>query len=106
MYHYVLRAPYHIPQTIWAEVQGYWDYVRYKSVQFDHLQDMVDNYKWEIEKNFITPNPEFYYNGKLMTNSDDVYYGYDIIEEPLSQQLHLRTESELVRLMDKESTEI
>ena len=106
MYHYVLRSPHHIPQTVWDEMQGYWDYVRYKSVQFEHLQDMVDNYKWEIEKNFITPNPEFYYNGELMTNSDDVYYGYDIIEEPLSQQLHLRTESELVRLMEKESTEI
>ena len=96
MYHYILRSPVCIPSTNWDDIQSYLHYTRYKSPKFEHLHDMVADYKREIKENYITPNPEFYYDGTLMRNSDDVYYGFDIIEEPLSQEIYIQTESELL----------
>lgn len=79
MYHYIIRSPHTLSNGIWSEVNWYWEYTKYKSESFEHLQDMLDNYKQLIHRHGLVANPQFFYKGELMPNSDDVYYGYDIV---------------------------
>ena len=79
-YHYLLRSYRRVIPGDWSERILYKDYILYKSIPFDTIMEMRDDYARQIHKYYLDPNPQFFYNNHYMRNSDAVYYKLDEVD--------------------------
>ena len=88
MYHYVIRTRGCITDNSF-ETTTYCDYTLYKSKEFNNIQDMLTDYKRQLLRYGLIPNPMFFCNNVYLNNSDNIFYDIHSMETDIDTLLQI-----------------